>query len=98
MYAQPDVALHVQALTLPRSDCISFCRHAVCLDHVQIRNVACNRYQTTAEQDEAIISDSSAKPRKRVAARLIRIEKNILNRACHYLLTVMLVLHRPAAD
>lgn len=38
------------------------------------------RYSSTSEEDEAVIADSSAKPRKRVAARLIRIEKAILNR------------------
>ena len=37
------------------------------------------RYRTTAEEDEATIASSTAGPRQKVAARLLRIEKEILN-------------------
>lgn len=37
------------------------------------------RYRTTAEEDDATIASSSAGPRQKVAARLLRIEKEILN-------------------
>lgn len=43
-----------------------------------IEMIALCRYKTTEEEDAAVIADSSAKPRKRVAARLVRIEKSIL--------------------
>ena len=46
----------------------------------QAREVAVpRRYRTTAEEDEATIASSSAGPRQKVAARLLRIEKEILN-------------------
>lgn len=37
------------------------------------------RYRTTAEEDAATIASSTAGPRQKVAARLLRIEKEILN-------------------
>jgi histone-lysine N-methyltransferase SETD3 len=37
-----------------------------------------SRYRTTIEQDEAIIVDPSTGPRQTVAARLLKIEKGIL--------------------
>ncbi|CAL5228874.1 g12088 [Coccomyxa viridis] len=40
-----------------------------------------SRYRTTAEEDEATIASTSAGPRQKVAARLLRIEKEILNGA-----------------
>lgn len=36
------------------------------------------RYKTSCEEDEAIIGSSTAGPRQKVAARLLRIEKAIL--------------------
>ncbi|CAK0782675.1 hypothetical protein CVIRNUC_005870 [Coccomyxa viridis] len=38
-----------------------------------------SRYRTTAEEDEATIASSTAGPRQKVAARLLRIEKEILH-------------------
>ena len=44
--------------------------------------LACERrYRTTAEEDEATITSSTAGPRQKVAARLLRIEKEILHGA-----------------
>ncbi|BDA45553.1 probable actin-histidine N-methyltransferase [Coccomyxa sp. Obi] len=40
-----------------------------------------DRYRTSCEEDEAIISSSTAGPRQKVAARLLRIEKAILRGA-----------------
>lgn len=37
------------------------------------------RYRTTGEEDDATIASSTAGPRQKVAARLLRIEKEILN-------------------
>lgn len=39
------------------------------------------RYRTSCEEDEAIISSTTAGPRQKVAARLLRIEKAILRGA-----------------
>ncbi len=39
------------------------------------------RYRTSCEEDEAIISSTTAGPRQKVAARLLRIEKVILRGA-----------------
>ena len=44
--------------------------------------LACDcRYRTTAEEDDATIASSTAGPRQKVAARLLRIEKEILHGA-----------------
>ena len=37
------------------------------------------RYCTTISEDNAVVTDPSAGPREKVAARLLRIEKTILN-------------------
>ena len=74
-----------------RRACVCCCHCLICITYVT------GRYQTTAEQDEALIADSSAKPRKRVAARLIRIEKKILNRAPLLSLLSLAVLCNGAA-
>ena len=47
-------------------------------DLVRLHAMPC-RYRTTAEEDDATIASSSAGPRQKVAARLLRIEKEILN-------------------
>lgn len=39
------------------------------------------RYQTSREEDDAVVADPSAGPRQKVAARLLRIEKSILSGA-----------------
>lgn len=43
-------------------------------------------YRTSVEEDDAIIADPSTAPRQSVAARLLRIEKRILQRAVTQLL------------
>jgi histone-lysine N-methyltransferase SETD3 len=43
-------------------------------------------YRTTTQQDEAILADPATRPRQTVAARLVRIEKTILQRAAAELL------------
>ena len=42
------------------------------------RRLRLSRYRTTIEQDEATIADPSTGPRQTVAARLLKIEKGIL--------------------
>ena len=51
------------------------CQWPACVTHI---NVLC-RYRTSIEEDEAIVASSSAGPRQKVAARLVRIEKTILS-------------------
>jgi hypothetical protein len=41
-----------------------------------------SRYRTSIAEDEAIIVDETLPPRQRVASRLLRIEKGILEGAC----------------
>ena len=41
----------------------------------------CPRYRTTEDEDDATLASATAGPREKVAARLLRIEKRILNGA-----------------
>lgn len=41
----------------------------------------CLRYRTTEDEDDATLASETAGPREKVAARLLRIEKRILNGA-----------------
>ena len=50
------------------------------------------RYRTTVAEDDAIIADPSTGPRQTVAARLVRIEKGILQG------TLAAVLKQPGAE
>ena len=45
------------------------------------RHYVASRYRTSIAEDEAIIADETLGPRPRVAARLLRIEKRILEGA-----------------
>ncbi len=49
---------------------------------------SCCRYRTTIEQDEATIADPHSGARATVAARLVRIEKIILQQALDQLLAL----------
>lgn len=56
------------------------CHHPLC-SHPQLIHLLRRRqaaYRTTIEQDDAIIADPTTGPRQTVAARLLRIEKQIL--------------------
>ena len=53
------------------------------------------RYRTTAEEDEATIASLTAGPRQKVAARLLRIEKEILHGALTDLFQAACMPYKP---